>query len=80
MGVAREAGFKLVVCVGLVFSLPFSVSDKALDLLTQLLSLNPADRPSAAAAMDHDYFWALEPGAKTDISELRARCVVRGAL
>lgn len=30
---------------------------RALNLLSRMLSLNPADRPTASEALDHDYFW-----------------------
>jgi serine/threonine protein kinase len=31
---------------------------RALDLLSKMLALNPAQRPTASEALDHDYFWA----------------------
>jgi cyclin-dependent kinase 12/13 len=31
---------------------------RALDLLSKMLALNPAQRPTASEALDHDYFWS----------------------
>jgi len=48
------------------------VSQKGLDLLGQLLAMNPAARPTASEALDHAYFWELEAGAITELTALRA--------
>ena len=44
-----------------------SVGPETVDLMDQLLKINPKERPTAAAALEHDYFWTdpLPADAKT---------------
>ncbi|ELR13631.1 Cyclindependent kinase [Acanthamoeba castellanii str. Neff] len=61
-GVTKLEGYKLLQ--GLMghknrLSEVFGKFDpRALDLLSKMLALNPAQRPTASEALDHDYFWA----------------------
>lgn len=34
---------------------------KGIDLLDSMLAMDPARRPSAADALDSDFFWSLPP-------------------
>jgi cyclin-dependent kinase 12/13 len=61
-GVTKLEGYKLLQgLMGHKNRLPevFSKFEpRALDLLAKMLALNPAQRPTASEALDHDYFWS----------------------